>query len=81
MNGLQKAIERHGLTGLARHLGVTKGVVYQWRERESVPPEYCPEIEKLMLGEVKCEELNDKVDWAFLRANRRSKAVSKAAST
>jgi len=78
MNGLHKAIERHGLTGLARHLGVTKGVVYQWREREIVPPEYCPQIEKLMLGEVKCEELNDKIDWAFVRSSRRKPASPQA---
>lgn len=70
MSGLSTAINKHGLTGLARALGVTKGVVYMWRERDSVPPEYCPEIEKLMHGEVKCEELNDKVDWAFVRANQ-----------
>jgi DNA-binding transcriptional regulator YdaS (Cro superfamily) len=74
MNGLSKAIDKYGLTGLARHLGVKKGVVYQWRERQSVPAEYCPEIEKLMSGEVRCEDLNDKVNWTFLRSIQKTPA-------
>lgn len=71
MNGLLKAIELHTLTGLARQLGVTKGVVYQWRKRGRVPPQFCPEIEKITQGVVRCEDLDDSVDWAFIRKNRR----------
>jgi DNA-binding transcriptional regulator YdaS (Cro superfamily) len=68
MSGLSKAIEQQGgLTCLATSLGLSKGVVFQWKVRGRVPPEYCPEIEKLTGGQVKCEELNDKVDWASLR--------------
>lgn len=39
--------------------------------RNGVPAQYCPEIEKLT--GVQCEELNDRVDWAYVRANKRTK--------
>ena len=69
MNGINKAIQlAGGLTALANSLETTKGVVFQWRERGQVPAEYCPNIERLLNGAVLCEELNSKVDWAYLRA-------------
>lgn len=40
-------------------------VVQQWR-LNGVPAEYCPEVEKLT--GVTCEELNEKVDWAYVRS-------------
>lgn len=68
MNGLNKAIDQQGgLTALANALGLSKGVVYQWKVRGRVPGEWCPEIEKLTGGQVLCEELNDKIDWTYLR--------------
>ena len=74
MDGLIKAIERQGgLTALASALGISKGVVFQWKHRSQVPPEYCPEIEKLT--GVRCEELNDKVDWAYLRTKAERRAA------
>lgn len=74
MNGLLRAIEHQGgLTALARALTtpetvVTKGVVYGWKMRGIVPPEYCPPIERLT--GVRCEDLNDKVDWPYLRTTQ-----------
>jgi DNA-binding transcriptional regulator YdaS (Cro superfamily) len=74
MNGINKAIEQQGgLTALGASLGVSKGVVYQWKQRGQVPPPFCPEIEKLTCGSIRCEELNDSVDWAFVRNSRKRK--------
>lgn len=67
MTPIAKLIEKHGLTALANDLGTTKAVVYMWRDRNNVPAEYCPQIEKLTHGEFRCEDLNDKVDWTYLR--------------
>lgn len=56
------------LVGLASRLGVTKGAVGQWKEEgRVVPAEHCPVIERLTLGKIRCEELNPRVDWAYLR--------------
>ncbi|MGI4815866.1 MAG: transcriptional regulator [Janthinobacterium lividum] len=60
-------------TKLAAILGVTKSAVSQWKhEDRKVPAEHCPEIERLCNGAVRCEELNDKVDWAVVRESHRS---------
>lgn len=56
------------LDGLGSLLGVTKGAVSQWKSPgRTVPAEHCPAIEKLTEGQVRCEELNPKIDWAYLR--------------
>ncbi|WP_051975381.1 transcriptional regulator [Cupriavidus necator] len=52
----------------AKRLGVSQGLVYQWISgKRPVSAEQCPVIERLTEGAVACEELNDKVDWAFVR--------------
>lgn len=43
-------------------------VIQSWREQGRVPAEYCPKIERLTNFAVRCEELNDRVDWGFLRS-------------
>lgn len=54
---------------LAEHLGVTKGAVGQWKlPSRRIPAEYCPTIERLVSGAVRCEEMRPDVDWAYLRA-------------
>lgn len=54
---------------LARHLGVTKGALSQWkRPGRRTPPEYCPTIERLTGGSVRCEELCSEVEWGVLRS-------------
>lgn len=55
---------------LGRALGVTKSAVGQWKEEgRKVPAEHCPTIERLTNGQVRCESLNDEVDWAYVRQN------------
>ena len=64
--GLAKAAANYAtLADFARALGVRYQVVQQWF-KNGVPLEHCPEIEKLT--GVRCEELSDKMDWAYLRA-------------
>lgn len=59
-------------TALGEMLGVTQSAISQWLDKETgeyiVPPEHCPKIERISNGKVRCEEINEKVDWAFLRA-------------
>lgn len=65
---LTRAIARYQtLKAFSDALGVRYQVVQQWLIN-GVPAEYCPTIEKLT-GE-RCEDLNHRVDWAFIRANK-----------
>ncbi len=67
---VDRAVEVLGisLAGLAQELHVTKSAVGQWKERgRVVPAEHCPVIERMTGGRVRCEELNHKVDWKYLR--------------
>lgn len=57
---------------LARHLGVSQGRVWQWLNGEKVTPKYCPEIEVWSNREVTCEELNDTVNWKYIRESAQS---------
>lgn len=68
---LEKAIAKIGsMQVLADELGVTKGAVGQWKlPGRRVPAEHCPAIERLVSGEVTCEELRPDVDWAVLRCS------------
>lgn len=67
MDALPKAIGLlGGVVATANALGVSKAVVSNWKKR-GVPAEYCPKIEKALNGAVRCEELNDSIDWAYLR--------------
>ncbi|WP_257829228.1 transcriptional regulator [Burkholderia glumae] len=68
---LDRAAKAAGMTvqALATELGVTRAAVQQWKqEGRRVPAEHCPKIERLCARVVRCEELNDRVDWAFIRA-------------
>jgi DNA-binding transcriptional regulator YdaS (Cro superfamily) len=66
--GLKKAIAEYPtLRAFADALGVPYQNVQQWL-RNGVPADYAPEIEKLVHGKVRCEELNSRVDWAYLRS-------------
>lgn len=69
--GIAKAIACYPtLKAFSEALGVKYQVVQQWL-LNGVPAEHCPPIEKLT--GVLCEELNERVDWAYVRANKRSK--------
>ncbi|MBO4119869.1 transcriptional regulator [Cupriavidus gilardii] len=67
--GLEKAIACFGsLSAMARALGLSGyQVIQEWRRQGRVPAEHCPVVERLTAGAVTCEELNEKVDWAFVR--------------
>lgn len=43
-----------------------QGHVSHWL-KTGLPPAYCPSVEKLTAGAVRCEELAPEVDWAVLR--------------
>lgn len=79
MNALDKAISLSGgLVALATKLGVKKAVVWNWKQR-GVPAEFCPEIELITEHQVKCEELNPKVNWAILRNTESVDATTQTA--
>lgn len=69
MNGLNKTIKYFGsLSAVARALELSGyQVVQQWVSAKRVPAEHCPRIEELTYGEIRCEELNDRVNWAVVR--------------
>lgn len=52
---------------LADAIGVSSKTVWAWLNREAVPAEYCPAIERATNGAVRCEDLRPDVDWAYLR--------------
>lgn len=61
---------------LAAHLKVSQGRVWQWLNGEQVTPKYCPEIEVWSNREVTCEEMNDIVNWGYVRDSAKSIADS-----
>lgn len=69
---LQRVIALVGsATALADLLGITKGAISQWKdEGRKVPADYCPSIERITDGAVRCEELRPDVDWAYLRNSK-----------
>lgn len=71
---LEEAIAKFdSLTDMAQALGLSSyRVIQEWRRQGRVPAPHCPEIEKAV--GVPCEGLNDRIDWAFVRAGG---AVSK----
>lgn len=42
--------------------------IQQWALAGSVPPKYCPAIERATNGQVRCEDLRPDVDWGYLRS-------------
>jgi DNA-binding transcriptional regulator YdaS (Cro superfamily) len=59
-------------------LNVTKQVISNWKAR-GVPAEYCPQIEALTNGQVRCEDLRPDVQWSVLR--RKAKPVKATPTT
>lgn len=60
---------------MARLFKLTPWAVSKWDKR--VPAERCPDIEKLIHGAVRCEDLRPDVNWSVLR-DRRSAEVERA---
>jgi DNA-binding transcriptional regulator YdaS (Cro superfamily) len=55
---------------LARRLGLSRSQVHQWATTESIPIKYCPEIEEIVNGKVRCEQMRPDVKWSVLRKRR-----------
>jgi DNA-binding transcriptional regulator YdaS (Cro superfamily) len=74
-NTVDRAIsEFKSLSDMARQLDVSYQVIQSWRKNKSVPPQYCPPIERLTNGKVRCEQLNQAVDWTYLRGTEQAAA-------
>ncbi|WP_042295866.1 YdaS family helix-turn-helix protein [Paraburkholderia bannensis] len=65
-----------GASALAEHLRLSRGAIYDFIRRGNFAPEHCPEIEKFSGGRVKCEVLNNTVDWAYVRATSTESAAA-----
>lgn len=66
---IKEALERAGgVAVVASHFGISPVSVYEWIKRGLVPADKCPEIEKLSGGAARCEDMNSRVDWGYLRA-------------
>ena len=72
MTPIEKAIAQlGGQTATARIFGISPQATQQWSAQGRVPAEYCPRIEHLTAGAVRCEELNDRVEWDLIRGTDR----------
>lgn len=75
LDALNKAIDLcgAGVGGFAALIGARQSVVSNWRARLAsgdqsvVGAEWCPAIERVTGGVVRCEMLNPAVDWAVVR--------------
>ena len=68
--------ERGNGSRLAAALDVALSYLSQMASgHRPVPPAMCPEIERLTNGQVRCEELNDSVDWAAIRGTKPAEAA------
>lgn len=56
-----------GASALAGLLEIAPSTPLMWKARGRVPAEYCPGIERLTQGAVRCEDLRPDVDWSVLR--------------
>lgn len=59
-----------GATKLAGLLGVSIQVLSNWKTRDRVPADRCPDIEALT--GVRCEQLRPDVNWSVLRGTRKT---------
>jgi DNA-binding transcriptional regulator YdaS (Cro superfamily) len=68
---LTRAIARYpSLKAFAGAMDVRYQTVQQWLAN-GVPAEYCPRIEEMTDGDSRCEDLNGKVNWEYLRATQK----------
>lgn len=64
--------EAKGLTSLGSKVGASKAVVWAWRDRGNVPPEYAPLVEAAVGGVVRCEDLCPSVNWELVRGTAKT---------
>ena len=69
MENIQTAITlAGGAKQLAQMIGVPHQSVYFWASGyRRIPAEYCPAVERVTVGKVRCEALRPDVDWSVLR--------------
>lgn len=79
---LERAIKIVGSAAeLSRRLGapVCNAHIYNWmnRDKDGVPAEMCPDIERITEGQVRCEELRPDMaeKWAYLRGTDKREAA------
>lgn len=76
---IKEALDRAGgVAAVAAHFQISPVSVYEWIKRGLVPAEKCPEIEKLSGGTARCEDMNCRVDWGYLRAHSMQVATTLA---
>ena len=74
---LARAISKvPSLKAFAGELGVPYQTVQQWM-KNGVPAEHCPRIEELSDGDARCEELNSRVNWTYLRGTAKPSVQSR----
>lgn len=72
---VKSAIDRAGgVIAVATMLGLSRHAIYDFIKRGQIRADYCPTIEEWTGGKVRCEELNDRVNWAYLRAQTEPEA-------
>ncbi|MBY0243024.1 MAG: helix-turn-helix domain-containing protein [Burkholderiaceae bacterium] len=77
---LARAISKWpSLKAFAGQLGAPYQRVQQWL-KNGVPAAYCPRIEELTGGECKCEDLNNTVNWSYLRGTQASLSHTRRAT-
>lgn len=79
---LSDYLAKHGITqsAFAESLEVSQGLVHQWLSgKRPIAAPWCPIIERFTNGDVRCEELNSDVDWAYVRETGALAALSQQA--
>lgn len=77
MTPIEKAFTQlGGQAATSRMFGVSPQAANKWSAQGRVPAEYCPRIEHLLAGAVRCEELNDRVEWDLIRGTDRVRKIS-----
>lgn len=81
MTALEKAAAIVGSQSkLAAVLGVSKAALGQWKLKgRNVPAEYCPKIEELTHGNVRCEDLRPDIDWSVISRREKRRATDRPA--
>ena len=56
-----------GAVAVGAMIELTRHAVYDFIRRGQFPAEHCPVLERKSGGVLRCEVLNTRVDWAYLR--------------
>lgn len=56
-----------GAAAVASLFEISTVSVYEWIDKDRIPAERCPGLERAGKSVVRCEEMRPDVDWAYLR--------------